>query len=420
MKKNEKQVKANYFYLNHILLFYNQVKITFLLLSLLALNITYSQNNDCLPILKDGLYKYILKTETSSFNSDLKTYFESQTFKDHFKSNKWNLGVNGVIPVGESGLISEIGLDFGASENEIDKFQEKIRIAKSLQIDEKFYKSSVTAVPDVELAKAYVQCVTINQKSGFFIENIIETPKNVIFNIKYKKSISTDPMPKVKDFKVIGSTKIIQGIAIGENIPDQISISCERYPENELILSINTDRENLVYLVERSDVGFEKEFPVGSIITSILDWNSFSQITENVSSSAWDASKSKWAPADGRTISTSKYTRKTGRSNTPDLRGVFLRGLNQFDPFYTNQVSEQQKDVDGQNRVAGDFQKDIFESHFHTTEKLTLGHRNHGYPASEDLDPGNWAGYLQLKTDSKGGSETRPKNVTVYYYVRIN
>ncbi|WP_445710623.1 hypothetical protein [Flavobacterium sp.] len=392
----------------------------FLLLGFLSFNYIFSQNNDCLPLLKDGLYKYILKTETSSFNSDLKTYFESQTFRDHFKSNKWNLGVNGVIPVGDSGLISEIGLDSGASENEIDKFQEKIRKAKSLQIDEKFYKSSVTAVPDVELAKAYVHCISFNQKIGFFVEDIIETPKNVIFNIKYKQRLSTDPMPIVKDFKVIGSTKIIQGINIGQKIPDQISISCERYPENELILSINTDRENLVYLIERSDIGFEKEFPVGSIITSILDWNSFSQITENVGSSAWDASKSKWAPADGRTITTSKFTRKTGKANTPDLRGIFLRGLNQFDPFYTNQVSEQQKDVDGQNRVAGDFQKDIFESHFHTTEKLTLGHRNHGYPRSEDLNPGNWAGYLQLKTDSKGGSETRPKNVTVYYYIRIN
>ena len=140
MKKNEKQMKVESFYCNNVFLFNNQVKITFLLLSLLALNITYSQNNDCLPLLKDGLYKHILKTETSSFNSDLKTYFEAQTFKDDFKSNKWDLGVNGVIPVGDSGLISEIGLDFGASENEIDKFQEKIRKAKSIQIDEKFYK----------------------------------------------------------------------------------------------------------------------------------------------------------------------------------------------------------------------------------------------------------------------------------------
>ena len=392
---------------------------TLLIFLTLSFFVSFGQNNDCLPLLKDGLYKYVLKTETSSFNSDLKTYFESQTFKDDFKSNKWNLGINGVIPVGETGLMQEIGLDFGASEDEINKFQEKVKKAKSLQIDEKFYKSSVTAVPDVGLAKAYVQCIQVNQKFVFFIEDVIETPKNVIFNIKYKQRLSSDPMPIVKNFKILGSTKIIQGLNAGQKIPDQISISCERYPENELVLSINTDRENLVQIVERSDVGFEKEFPIGSVLTSVLDWNSFSQITEEQASSEWDASKSKWAPADGRSVATSKYTRKSGQPNVPDLRGVFLRGLNQFDPFYTQKVSEKQKDKDGINRTAGSFQSDQIKSHNHTFKYTTSRNEasnggGSGHKVSDSNIERNGA------TANIGGAETRPKNTAVYYYIRIN
>ncbi len=383
--------------------------------------VSYGQDSPCLPLLKDGLYKYVMTTRTASFNGDLKSYFESATFKEDFKSGKWNLGVNGIIPVAETGLMSEIGLEFGSSEDKINQFQQSIKEAKSIQINERFYQSTVTAVPDVGLAKAYVECIRGVDKKGFIVKSVNETPNNVVFNIGYTKRLNADPMPTVKDFRIIGSTNILQGLKQGDKVTDQFSLSCERYPENGLILSINTDRENLVYVVEASDSGFGKEFPIGSVLTTVLDWNSFSQITEDKPSSEWDAKKSKWAPADGRSVASSKYQRKIGKNNVPDLRGVFLRGLNKFDPFESTSVADVQKDPEGETRVAGEFQPDIFKSHFHTTEKLTLGHKDHGYdPPAEDLDPGGWAGYKRLKTDSKGGLETRPKNVTVFYYVRIN
>lgn len=394
---------------------------TLMLVIFLGINLSFGQTNDCLPLLKDGLYKHVLKTETSSFNKDLKTYFESQTFKDDFKSGKWNLGVDGVTPVGKTGLMQEISLDFGASENDINKFQELIKQAEDIQINQKFYNSTVTAVPDIGLAQAYVKCVGINKKIGFFVDDIIETPENVIFNISYRKRLSSDPMPTVKNFKIIGSTKIIQGLNDGQKIPDQISISCERYPENEIVLSINTDRENLVYVVERSDIGFEKEFPIGSILTSVLDWNSFSQITEDKPSSAWDAEKSKWAPADGRSVASSKYQRKTGKLYLPDLRGVFLRGLNRFDPFYANEVSEQQKDPDGGNRTAGTYQSDAIKEHQHSyTDTYRYGNvsKRSGSQSEVPRDGRTETKKTNYNDDSK--KETRPKNIAVYYYIRIN
>jgi len=386
---------------------------------LLTTNLIIGQDNPCLPLLQDGLYKHVIEKKVTSFDSNLKTYFESSTFKEDFKDNKWNLGIDGVIPVGDSGLMQEIGLDFGASENEINKFQQKIREAKSIKINDKFYQSSVVAVPDVGLAKVYSECVIKNKNYGFTIKTL-ETPSKVVFSISYSKRLSSDPTPTVKNFKVLGSTRIIQGLKSGDKIPDEFSISCERYPENELILSINTDRENLVQVVEAIETGFGKEFPIGSVITSILDWNSFSQITEDKASSEWDAETSKWAPADGRNISASKLTRKTGQANVPDLRGVFLRGLNSFDPFYRIKPTEVgQLDPDGDERSVGDFQMDTIKSHSHNlfhynqTEKIE---KRDNYDRDRLVPSNN----VNKKTENFGGKETRPKNRTVFYYIRIN
>jgi hypothetical protein len=386
---------------------------------------SFAQDNVCLPLLKDGLYKHVIQKQSDSFSGNLKSYFESNTFKDDFKKGKWNLGVNGVIPIGETGVMQEIGLDVGSSENSINKFQEQIREAKSIQIDSKFYQSSVTAVPDTAMAKAYVDCITGQQITGFKIKNIIETPTNVVFNISYRKRLSADPMPVVKSVQVLGSTRVIQTLTEGRSVEDEFSISVERYPESELILSINTDRENLVEVVEAMESGFGKEFPIGSIITSVLDWDSFSQITVNSPSSTWDAGKSAWAPADGRSVGASKYTRKTGKSELPDLRGVFMRGLNQFDPFYAGQVPNIQKDEED-GRIAGSFQQDAFQGHKHFVEDNVVKTGNRDLPNMPDQRPNQKSAQNSAgKFDAGYGkprlsTETRPKNVAVYYYIRIN
>jgi len=387
----------------------------FLMLTL-SLNV-YCQENPCLPLLQQGLYKYVINKTSSSFNGDLKTYFESTTFKDDFKSGDWSFGLSGVIPVGNAGFAKEIGLDIGASEEEINSFQQQIKESKAIKINDDFYRSSVTSIPDVGLAKAYVDCL---DQDGFSLVNVISTNESVVLKIKYTKRMSSDPLPIVKNFEILGSNSIIQGLKKGESIQDEFSISCQRYPENELIVSINTDRENFVYIIEAENVGFNKEFPIGTILTSVLDWDSFSQITSGKTAGEWDAANSKWAPADGRGVSASKYSRKSGKNEVPDLRGVFLRGLNMFDPFYQDEVATSQKDPD--NRAAGSFQTDALKSHSHTFNTRGNGENagGQGYPAISD-NPNNHIGTKATTDNSPNlSTETRPKNVAVFYYVKIN
>ena len=106
----------------------------------------------------------------------------------------------------------------------------------------------------------------------------------------------------------------------------------------------------------------------------------------------------------------------SSQTSVPDLRGQFLRGLNQFDNDQTSQVDANKKDPD--NRTRGSFQNDEFESHNHSIS----GPAAVGNIINNSLNFFNEPVGRQspIQTNHQGGAETRPKNVAVFYYIRIN
>ena len=122
----------------------------------------------------------------------------------------------------------------------------------------------------------------------------------------------------------------------------------------------------------------------------------------------------------------------------PDLRGVFLRGLNVFDASNNLPVSRPQQ-LDPQNRIVNDLQSDDVLPHSHSISDP--GH-SHTYSRGGTID--SWGGRIVpsgqsggmdhineplgsslnktgiTSTNNSTGQETRPKNVAVYYYVKIN
>lgn len=86
--------------------------------------------------------------------------------------------------------------------------------------------------------------------------------------------------------------------------------------------------------------------------------------------------------------------------------GRFIRGI---DPREQGGA-----DPDGV-RAPGHQQQDELKSHNHTSSHHALVHRRYGGPRQEDMDPGSWAGWMRLPTNSAGGKETRPKNVALLY-----
>jgi len=98
-----------------------------------------------------------------------------------------------------------------------------------------------------------------------------------------------------------------------------------------------------------------------------------------------------------------------GVTQLPDGRGVFIRSMNMDRPA-------DEGDADG-NRPRGSFQKDAFANHSHPIKRASPGDNG-------GLLGGNvaamLAGTFSTESSPTGGNETRPKNIALYLYIKIN
>jgi hypothetical protein len=155
---------------------------------------------------------------------------------------------------------------------------------------------------------------------------------------------------------------------------------------------------------------FQRFLPVGTIVASVLKPEQF--VSGGV--------QPLWVLADGDPVPPeSAYARITGQARVPDLRGLFLRGM--------NTMVEGRPRVDGYadpdtNRASGSLQDDEIQSHGHFLEMKVVGFRqgNGGDFASNLFNEAGFNTRQQPGVQPSGGSETRPKNIAVFYYVKIN
>jgi hypothetical protein len=168
------------------------------------------------------------------------------------------------------------------------------------------------------------------------------------------------------------------------------------------------------------------EADIGTIVASMIPWEAQSVVF-----------RAHYVPADGRPVDQgTQYfalvnrQRLTPQSSpnvkVPDLRGEFLRGLNNFD----SNVSPAQVDPFEQEskraRVAGELEHDAIKRQHLTLNSLKqfksggdFGTGDHiPIPADRVTD----YQHLDIAPDPDVvySTETRPTNVAVYYYVRVN
>lgn len=98
--------------------------------------------------------------------------------------------------------------------------------------------------------------------------------------------------------------------------------------------------------------------PIGAIITSILDYDSFLDLN-NSTQRNFDIEKSEWSPCDGRSVAGSKYGYK--KPIAPDLRGLFIRGVNDMGVPGSNRINDNQLNPEKKN--VGEFQSDAIRSY---------------------------------------------------------
>ena len=111
-----------------------------------------------------------------------------------------------------------------------------------------------------------------------------------------------------------------------------------------------------------------------------------------------------WIAADGRTVVDSNYPKlaaamgKTGSFALPDLRGVFVRGWDS---------GEREPNGIDNGRALGSYQEDDLKSHSHGgTLKFATGQ-------FINFTSSHWYGAYVGPTDTFGGTETRPKNISL-------
>jgi hypothetical protein len=119
-----------------------------------------------------------------------------------------------------------------------------------------------------------------------------------------------------------------------------------------------------------------------------------------------DADEVTWVPADGRAVMGSRYEALIGYS-VPDLRGMFLRGLNRSE---RSRVRNDGFEDPWDDREAGSRQGDEWQSHVWYLKHVTGN-------AGDDPRGKTAIGDVYTKDSD---AETRPKNVAVFYYVKIN
>lgn len=131
-----------------------------------------------------------------------------------------------------------------------------------------------------------------------------------------------------------------------------------------------------------------------------------------------------WVLADGRDVTGSVYATVTGQTVIPDMRGVFLRGKN-------NGRVDGNQDPDGE-RGLGTIQNEEHKSHFHIqglgTYNTSSGQTRYGMSTglSGAVNADNEGSFAAnqttqgVNTSTIGGNETRPRNVTINYFVKIN
>jgi len=379
--------------------------------------ILLAQDDDkaCQLILQEGLYRQYKITRSGNFHKDLKTYFSSDEFVTDYNKKSW-AGKIGVVLDGEP---MELGA--GATKTSLTEFQNRVRNATSLSVNQSFYDYSSTLIPDVELAKVYSECVIGNRRYGFKVTPRVGD-KDVFFVINYFRHPSeASGMPKIKRFDLKGGSNVRKSFAIGDHIDAETSISADRDSEKDLVMLLETDRGVATYIVPAEPSAFNRDFPIGTIISSYLNWTEFQAATRNNSGNPsgggiWTSKYSKWSPADGRQVPNSAFETITAEARVPDLRGQFLRGLNWFDKDQTSQVNPARKDPE--DRTRGSYQEDDFKKHNHSIPgPAAVGHIVSSANNFFNEPVGRQS---PIQTNDRGGDETRPRNIAVFYYIRIN
>jgi hypothetical protein len=185
------------------------------------------------------------------------------------------------------------------------------------------------------------------------------------------------------------------------------------------LLALYTQLSDVVGTVVAAKL--KKDFaPIGTIVSSVLNPVSFAEAIGEIEGAG--VRERKWVLADGRDVTDSQYARTTHKGSIPDLRGLFLRGVDSQESRLPGQIEDYatarpKVPFTGIAKEAGGELK--FNQFLYGADNYNVpgGSVQRPYPNPIDF---KWNHAHQVEIDGGGDAETRPRNAAVYYYVKIN
>lgn len=384
-------------------------------------NAQNSSLSECSKILDESLKTKITTYERSELKEFLQTYFtlEESERKELKKNSSKDLGIEAIV--------KNIPIKIGGKSSK-NKNSDFLNILKKQYeqtgiISDENLNIFITEYYPIEAFESYNKCVesyrNIKQLENGISYNVIGDTNDVFtIIVSYRDRVGKNKQV-IKAFNhtgciLIGSNNLRKGSKIKNN--QTLQQMFKRIPNSSAIVNVSFEETpGFEYFLnyEKKEIYKDntKNTPIGTIVASVLPYKSF--LEANGFPETSDMSKAIWIPCDGRTEVSSAYA-KFSKGKIPDLRGLFLRGINDYGyPFDgVKLVSNEQKNPE--QKIAGEFQLDEFKSHSHQFYGLVNPIANIG------PDGNNYRGYGTANTNAVGGLETRPKNITVYYYLKIN
>jgi hypothetical protein len=407
-------------------------KLSLLILIMMYAFNAYSQKCDCAEILRHGTSNSYESAKGQSLDESVRImYSRSYDFWEKYSESKSKSSSLDAAYESFSAIFSSSSAAATAKENfEKSKTEYALTSILSQSAYEKISQKLIDKAP----YEAYVKCIEACINQGVFI-SYVATGSNFIVTATFRPtSGKLDQQAKLTSFSASNSSQVNKNFKKGMVLTPFGSISSlfkRTDPKQESIVKLDFDNFTTDALVIKPMRTGSSTAPVGSIICSVLDYAAFCSL--NDIPRAISASELLWVPADGRDVTGSKYAEKMLK--VPDLRGVFLRGMNIFDPD-NNPVNFDSRPLDPTKRDAGSLQLQSIQKHKHEIDEgdghshaiglMRPGSGGIGATGQDHPDPKLDHGTMPAKTGIKikenesQSNETRPVNVAVYYYIKIN
>lgn len=148
--------------------------------------------------------------------------------------------------------------------------------------------------------------------------------------------------------------------------------------------------------------------PVGSVVFSLATPEDFYRL---------NGTKDEWRVCDGQQLPPDSPYAKLVSPKAPDLRGLFLRGLNDMGSTSGTPPVDASR-ANPENKMTGEFQSDALAAHSHEFFRGAYGDDQRSFP-SNPRERHFGSAQLKHETLKAGDKETRPKNVSGFFYVKI-